>query len=69
MTVLHASAMRADAWATALSVHAPADMRRLAERERLCVRALFREGGRISEWLSPSLMALTAEADTAATVV
>jgi len=68
VTVLHASAMRADAWATALSVHAPADMRRLAEREGLCVRALFREGGRISEWLSPSLMALTAETDTAAAV-
>ncbi|MFS0850850.1 FAD:protein FMN transferase [Novosphingobium panipatense] len=55
VSVIHSSAMWADAWATALSVHAPASMRTLAAREGLRVRALTRSGATVEEWISPAL--------------
>jgi FAD:protein FMN transferase len=58
VSVVHACAMHADAWATALSVHAPAAMAGLAIREDLCVRALVRHDGQVREWISPALQAL-----------
>nr|WP_294812708.1 FAD:protein FMN transferase [uncultured Sphingomonas sp.] len=54
VSVLHASCMHADAWATALGVLGPAGMA-LAEREGLAVRILVRGGG---EYLSPMLKAM-----------
>lgn len=53
ISVLHASCMHADAWATALGVLGPAGMA-LAEREGLAVRMLARGG----EHLSPVLRAM-----------
>ncbi|MEE4452735.1 FAD:protein FMN transferase [Novosphingobium resinovorum] len=58
VSVIHPSAMLADAWATALSVHEPAAMRRLATREQLAVRALTRDGDEVAEWISPTLASL-----------
>lgn len=55
VSVIHASAMLADAWTTALSVHSPSSMQTLAARESLCVRALTRSGGTVEEWISPAL--------------
>jgi thiamine biosynthesis lipoprotein len=54
VSVLHASCMHADAWATALGVLGPAGMA-LAECEGLAVRMLVRGGG---EYLSPMLKAM-----------
>ena len=54
VSVIHASCMHADAWATALGVLGPAGMA-LAEREALAVRMLVRDGG---EYLSPALRAM-----------
>lgn len=59
VSVIHRSAMLADAWATALSVHPRAAMERLAIREGLAVRALLRSGDQLHEWLSPALAELT----------
>jgi thiamine biosynthesis lipoprotein len=64
VSVIHASAMLADAWATALSVHAPAAAQTLAVRERLAVRMLARDGDSLAEWISPALGALLAPAET-----
>ncbi|WP_292636690.1 FAD:protein FMN transferase [Novosphingobium sp.] len=62
VSVVHRSAMLADAWATALCVEPPEAMRERATRENLAVRALCRAGdhseGRIEEWISPALAAL-----------
>lgn len=58
VSVLHRSAMLADAWATALCVLRPAAMRALAIRENLAVRALARNEQRIEEWISPHLQKL-----------
>jgi len=58
VSVIHRSAMLADAWATALSVHQPAAMQALARRESLAVRALIRSGGTVEEWISPALAAM-----------
>jgi thiamine biosynthesis lipoprotein len=52
VSVIHASCMAADAWASALGVLPPARAFELAEREGLAVRLLTRGGG---EWLSPAL--------------
>lgn len=60
VSVLHRSAMLADAWATALGVLPPAEMQALATRERLAVRALSRTGDGIAEWISPALAAMIA---------
>lgn len=58
VSVLHRSAMLADAWATALGVLARSEMAALATREGLAVRALLRRGGHIEEWISPALQAM-----------
>jgi thiamine biosynthesis lipoprotein len=50
--------MAADAWATALSVLAPAEMMAMATQRGLAVRALTRREGRVVEWLSPALRAM-----------
>lgn len=55
VSVVHRSAMLADAWATALSVEPPTAMRVLATRESLAVRALIRGAGGTREWISPEL--------------
>lgn len=55
VTVLHATCMEADAWATALGVLPPGEAQRLATDEKLKVRLLTRDCG---EWLSPALQAL-----------
>lgn len=55
VSVIHEKAMLADAWATALSVVSVAEMRRLATAHRLAVRALRREGGGVTEWISDAL--------------
>jgi thiamine biosynthesis lipoprotein len=66
VSVIHPSAMWADAWATALGVLAPPAMEALARREKLMVRALIREdGGNAREWISPALAALMEPAQTA----
>ena len=57
VSVVHSSAMLADAWATALSVLPQAEMEALAIRERLACRALVRAGGAV-EWISPGLAAM-----------
>jgi len=64
VSVLHSSAMFADAWATALSVEPPPEMQALAVRENLLVRAILRDGAAMSEWISPALHALLVEAET-----
>ncbi len=60
VSVLHRSAMLADAWATALGVLPRAEMVALAEAEALAVRALLRRDGEIEEWISPKLAAMIA---------
>lgn len=55
VSVVHRSAMLADAWATALSVEPPTAMRELAARENLAVRALLRGEEGLQEWISPAL--------------
>lgn len=58
-TVLHAQAMRADAWATALTVLGPEEGLALAEREGLAARLVMRTGdGDFAERLSPALEAM-----------
>ncbi|WP_307718240.1 FAD:protein FMN transferase [Sphingomonas sp. TZW2008] len=61
VSVLHASAMVADAWATALGVLGAPAMVDLATNERLAVRALLREGDRVHEWISPALAEMLAD--------
>lgn len=53
VSVLHAEAMRADAWATALGVLGPQGMP-LAEREGLAVHMVVRDGAGFCEFLSPA---------------
>lgn len=65
VSVIHASAMLADAWATALGVHHPVAAQALACREGLAVRMLTRGGQAISEWISPALAAMIEPAETA----
>lgn len=61
VSVLHRSAMLADAWATALGVLPPDEMAALAAREALAVRALIRHAGAVREWISPALAEMLAE--------
>lgn len=58
VSVVHASAMHADAWATALSVLSPPAMAALARDETLAVRALVRDRESVGEWISPALAAM-----------
>lgn len=62
LSVIHASAMLADAWATALSVVDQPERERLAEQEALAIRALLREGDGVREWISPALAAMIEDA-------
>ncbi|WP_174296395.1 FAD:protein FMN transferase [Sphingomonas bacterium] len=59
VSVIHASAMLADAWATALTVQGPVAALATATRDRLAVRIVRRERGRASETLSPALHGMT----------
>lgn len=61
VSVIHRTAMLADAWATALSVLLPREMQALAARETLPVRALVREDDGLREWISPALTAMMVE--------
>ena len=56
VSVLHASAMVADAWASALTVLGPVQGAVLAEREGLAARLVTMRDGVAEEWLSPALM-------------
>ncbi len=58
VSVIHPSAMLADAWATALGVSA--EMEKLAAANGLAVRALVREGDAVREWISPALAVMLA---------
>jgi thiamine biosynthesis lipoprotein len=55
VTLLHPCCMRADAWATALTVLG-AEGTALAEREGLAAHMVVREGGGFREYLSPGLV-------------
>lgn len=55
VSVIHGSAMAADAWATALGVAGPAHLEALAAHYGLAARALIRQPNGISEWLSPAM--------------
>ncbi len=52
VTVVHESAMAADAWSTALTVLGPQEGPALAERKQLAARFLLREGKGLREILS-----------------
>ncbi|MEN2784961.1 FAD:protein FMN transferase [Sphingomonas qilianensis] len=54
VSVLHASAMEADAWASALTVLGPAGLA-LADRERIAARIVTHDGGAAREHLSAAL--------------
>ena len=60
LSVLHPSAMLADAWASALTVLGPDAGAALATRERLAVRCVYRSAEGVREWLSPALAAMLA---------
>ena len=55
VSVIHRSAMLADAWATALGVAEPDEMIALAEAHDLAARALIRRRDGVAEWISPAL--------------
>jgi len=61
VSVIHARAMDADAWATALTVLGPADGAALAVEEGLAARILTQDGVLTREWLSPTLEAMLAD--------
>ncbi len=54
-SVLHASAMEADGWATAITVLGLDEGADLARREGLAARIVSVSGGDIAEWISPAL--------------
>lgn len=54
-SVIHASAMLADAWATALTVLGPDEGAAFAAREGLTARLVIAEDDAAREWLSPEL--------------
>lgn len=56
VSVVHASAMLADAWATALSVVALKELGALCDVHGLAARALIRHDGETVEWISPALL-------------
>lgn len=58
VSVIHGSAMRADAWATALTVLGPEEGAALAAREGLAARMVTREGDAAAETLSPALLSM-----------
>lgn len=58
VTVLHESAMMADAWATAITVLGPDRGMALATRHDLAARLVMRDGGRGMEYMTPALAAM-----------
>ncbi len=54
-SVLHPSAMQADAWATAITVLGPEGGADLARREGLAARMIRVTGDTVAEWISPAL--------------
>jgi thiamine biosynthesis lipoprotein len=58
VSVLHPSAMLADAWASALTVLGPGAAEAVAVREGLAARCLFRDGAGVREWISPALQVM-----------
>lgn len=58
VTVLHPSAMIADAWATAITVLGPEYGMALAARKQLAVLMVERDGGKGREYISPALRAM-----------
>lgn len=58
VSVLHARAMEADAWASALTVLGLEDGAALAVREELAARILMQDEAMTREWLSPALLAM-----------
>jgi thiamine biosynthesis lipoprotein len=63
VSVIHKSAMLADAWATALSVLEAPEMHALAMHEKLAVRAITRTEAGPCEWISPALEAMLVDSD------
>jgi len=61
VSVLHARAMEADAWATALTVLGREEGAAMATRAGLAARILSRDGAMTREWLSPALAAMLAD--------
>jgi thiamine biosynthesis lipoprotein len=58
VSVIHDTAMIADAWATALTVLGPEHGAELATREGLAARIVSRRFGTANEWISPQLLAM-----------
>ncbi|MDX3910418.1 MAG: FAD:protein FMN transferase [Sphingobium sp.] len=58
VSVLHSSAMLADAWATAFGVLGPLAGMQLAAREGLAVLMIVREGDGAREYMTPALSAM-----------
>lgn len=58
VSVLHKSAMIADAWASALTVMGPENAAMTSDREGLPVRLIVRDGTDVMEWISPALEAM-----------
>lgn len=58
VSVIHPSAMLADAWATALTVLGPIDGMAAAARENLAARFVIKRQGGVAERLSPALLAM-----------
>ncbi|HEX7742009.1 MAG TPA: FAD:protein FMN transferase, partial [Sphingobium sp.] len=58
VTVLHESAMLADAWATAITVLGHKRGMALAARHGLAARLIRREGGNGQEYMTPALAAM-----------
>ena len=58
VTVLHDSAMMADAWATAITVMGQQRGMALATRHGLAARLVRRDGGRGIEYMTPALAAM-----------
>jgi thiamine biosynthesis lipoprotein len=58
VSVIHPSAMHADAWASVLTVLGADEGLVLATRENLAARIIVRDGERFAETLTPALLAL-----------
>ncbi|WP_019834413.1 FAD:protein FMN transferase [Sphingomonas sp. PR090111-T3T-6A] len=58
VSVLHDTALRADAWATALTVFAPDEAMTLAAREGIAARLLIVADGETRELVTPALAAM-----------
>lgn len=65
VSVIHKSAMLADAWATALGVLPAPEVRALAAQETLAVRAITHAQAGPCEWISPALEAMLVEPEVA----